>query len=105
MKIKFILFRYILVLAHKLTKFNDVVSQEALIFKPDENIWLHLNEQVNLNLDQLKNNHVVHLLGKLYFIGENSTFTFEYESLTFKEGTHLVHQRDTKHLSFVYMNK
>ena len=105
MKIKFILFRYILVLAHKLTKFNDVVSQEALIFKPDENIWLHLNEQVNLTLDQLKNNHVVHLLGKLYFAGKNSTFLFEYESLTFKEGKHLVHERDIKYLSFVYMHE
>ena len=101
MNIKFILFRYILVLAHKLKKFNDVVSQEALIFKPDENIWLHLN----LTLDQLKNNHVVHLLGKLYFAGKNSTFLFEYESLTFKEGKHLVHERDIKYLSFVYMHE
>ena len=105
MNIKFILFRYILVLAHKLTKFNDVVSQEALIFKPDENIWLHLNEQVNFTLDQLKNNHVVHLLGKLHFVGKNSTFLFEYESQTFKEGTHLIRQKDIKDLSFIYMNQ
>ena len=94
-----------MVLAHKLTKYNDVESQEALIFKPDENIWLHLNEQVNLTLDKLKNNHAVHLLGKLYFVGKNSTFSFEYESKTFKERTYLVHQKDIKHVSFIYMNQ
>ena len=94
-----------MVLAHKLTKYNDVVSQEALIFKPDENIWLHINEQVPIVLDQLKNSHVVHLLGKLYFVGKNSTFTFEYESQTFKERNHLVRQKDINDVSFIYMNQ
>ena len=92
-------------LAHKLAKSNDVMSQEALLYRPDERNWIHLNiEQENHTMELMKNTHGVHLLGKLYFVGKNSTFTFDYESQSFQMRHHLVHQKDASHLSFVYIN-
>ena len=80
------------------------MSQEALIYRPDERIWIHLDiEQENHTMELLKNTQGVHLLGKLYFVGENSTLTFEYESQIFPTRHHLVHQKDISHLSFVYI--
>ena len=71
--------RYILVLAHK-----EGYFQEFLIYKPEERVWIHLDiDEKDAKMELLKGNFVLHVLGQLYFIGMNSTFTSESEGRIF----------------------
>ena len=66
-------------LAHK-----EGYSQEFLIYKPEARVWIHLNiDEKDAKMELLKGNFVLHVLGQLYFIGMNSTFTSESEGRIF----------------------
>ena len=88
-----------------LTNAKKILAQEALIYKPEERIWINLEmQQENSVMESLKSNLMLHLLGKLYFVSKNATFTFDYESNRFEERNHLVQQEDILNLSMIYAN-
>ena len=81
-------------------------SQEALIYKPDRNIFTHLDigkEKSKMEL-LLKNTLMVNLLGALYLVGNDSTLVFEYKTQTFQERNQLIQDKNITHMSFVYIN-
>ena len=70
-----------MVLAHMLTNAKKILAQEALIYKPEERVWINFEiQQEHSVMESLKSNLILHLLGKLYFVSKNATFAFEYES-------------------------
>ena len=86
-------------LAHK-----DGDSQDFLIYKPDERIWIHLNlDEEYDTMDLLKDSFVFQMLGQLYFVGINSTSVFKYEEQVFQQRNNLVNFENIKHLSIIYM--
>ena len=86
-------------LAHK-----EGYFQEFLIYKPEERVWIHLNiDEKDAKIELLKRNFVSQILGQLYFIGMNSTFTVESEGRIFQQRNNLVSEKGISHLSFINM--